>query len=115
MEESLANYKAVADIQAITDIRALSHKRTTRSQTWIEGKKMAPLAGAGERTLDVALTFRWLLALGLRLLLFQLSAPLSLQNRVLILGLPVDVTGMTGGGDEVIGGGNRKMNGGRNH
>lgn len=53
---------------------------------------MAPLAGAGERTLDVALTFRWLLALGLRLLLFQLSTPLSLQNGVLILGLPVDVT-----------------------
>lgn len=59
---------------------------------------MAPLAGAGGRTLDVALTFRWLLALGLRLLLFQLSTPLSLQNRVLILGLPVDVTGMMVGG-----------------
>lgn len=53
---------------------------------------MAPLAGACERTSDVALTFRWLLALGLRLLLLQLSAPLSLQNWVLILGLPVDVT-----------------------
>lgn len=52
---------------------------------------MAPL-GACEQTSDVALTFRWLLALGLRLLLFQLSAPLSLQNWVLILGLPVDVT-----------------------
>lgn len=51
---------------------------------------MAPL-GACERTSDVALTFRWLLALGLRLL-FQLSAPLSLQNWVLILGLPIDVT-----------------------
>lgn len=46
----------------------------------------------------VALTFRWLLALGLRLLrllrllLLQLPAPLSLQHRVFILGLPVDVT-----------------------
>lgn len=75
---------------------------------------MAPLAGAGEPTLDVALTFRWLLALGLRLLLLQLSTPLRLQNRVLVLGLPVDVTGMTGGGDEVIEGGggrNRKVGG----
>lgn len=64
---------------------------------------MAPLAGAGERTLDVALTFRWLLALGLRLLLFQLSTPLNLQNRVLILGLPVDVTGMMAGGTRLTG------------
>lgn len=64
---------------------------------------MTPLEGAGEQTLDVALTFRWLLALGLRLLLFQLSAPLSLQNRVLILGLPVDVTGMMVGGTRLTG------------
>lgn len=57
---------------------------------------MTPLVGACERTSDVALTFRWLLALGLRLLgqlLFQLPALLSLQHWVLILGLPVDMTG----------------------
>lgn len=61
---------------------------------------MTPLVGACERTSDVALTFRWLLALGLRLLrlwrlrllLFQLPAPLSLQHWILILGLPVDMT-----------------------
>lgn len=92
MEESLANYKAAASIQATVDTNSLSYTQTTHSQTWIEGKEMAPLAGACEQTSDVALTFRWLLALGLRLLLFQLSAPLSLQNWVLILGLPVDVT-----------------------
>lgn len=60
---------------------------------------MTPLVGACERTSDVALTFRWLLALGLRLLrllLFQLPAPLSLQHWILILGLPVDMTGGTG-------------------
>ncbi len=56
---------------------------------------MTPLVGACERTSDVALTFRWLLALGLRLLrllLFQLPAPLSLQHGILVLGLPVDMT-----------------------
>lgn len=56
---------------------------------------MTPLVGACERTSDVALTFGWLLALGLRLLrllLLQLPAPLSLQHWVLILGLPVDMT-----------------------
>lgn len=56
---------------------------------------MTPLAGACERTSDVALTFRWLLALGLRLLgrlLFQLPTPLSLKHWVFILGLPVDMT-----------------------
>lgn len=53
---------------------------------------MTPLVGACERTSDVALTFRWLLALGLRLLLFQLPAPLNLQHWILILGLPVDMT-----------------------
>lgn len=53
------------------------------------------MVGACERTSDVALTFRWLLALGLRLLrllLLQLPAPLSLQHWILILGLPVDMT-----------------------
>lgn len=53
---------------------------------------MTPLVWACERTSDVALTFRWLLALRLRLLLFQLPAPLSLQHWILILGLPVDMT-----------------------
>lgn len=33
MEESLANYKAVAGIQAITDINSLSHIQTTHPQT----------------------------------------------------------------------------------
>lgn len=52
------------------------------------------MEGACERTSDVALTFGWLLALGLRLLrlLLQLPAPLSLQHWILILGLPVDMT-----------------------
>lgn len=62
---------------------------------------MTPLVGACERTSDVALTFRWLLALGLRLLrlLLQLPAPLSLQHWILILGFPVDMTlGTVGGG-----------------
>lgn len=108
MEDRLANYKAVAGIQAITDINSLSHVQATHSPTWVEGKKMTPLEGAGEQTLDVALTFRWLLALGLRLLLFQLSAPLSLQNRVLILGLPVYVTGMMVGGTRLTGVGNKR-------
>lgn len=53
---------------------------------------MTPLVGACERTSDVALTFRWLLALGQRLLLLQLPAPLSLQHWILILSLPVDMT-----------------------
>ena len=53
---------------------------------------MTPLVGACKRTSDVALTFRWLLALGLRLLLLQLPAPLSLQHWILILSLPVDMT-----------------------
>ena len=52
---------------------------------------MTPLTRAGERTSDVALTFGWLLAE--RLLLLQLPAPLGLQHRVLVLGLPVDVAG----------------------
>lgn len=107
MEGHLANHKAVAgdikycsnycykDTISHTHRHTKNHMQTSQSHTWIRRKEMTPLVGACERTSDVALTFRWLLALRLRLLrllLFQLPAPLSLQHWVLILGLPVDMT-----------------------
>lgn len=67
---------------------------------------MAALGGGGvggvaggERTSDVALTFGWLLGL----LLLQLPTPFHLQHGVLVLGLPVDVTGGGGGGQRSAG------------
>lgn len=74
---------------------------------------MTPLVGADERTSDVALTFRWLLALRqlwqlLLLQLLQLPALLRLQHWMLVLRLSVDMTAVeqnkrnSGGGEEII-------------
>lgn len=100
MEGHLANHKAVAGNATKNSssnwYKTFVHTQThiIQASTWVERKKMTPLVGACERTSDVALTFRWLLALGLRLLgqLLQLPVLLSLQHWVLILGLPVYMT-----------------------
>lgn len=67
--------------------RAEQSSRTKRQTgTITDMKKEKNDARQGwKRTLDVALTFWWLL-------LLELLQPLSLQYRVLILGLPVNVT-----------------------